>query len=342
MANIINRYISSNFTKSFLILFVPFFMIISLIYLIKISTLTSQISLTFSELTKLYGYSIPEIIFYAIPLSFVGAVANLFARLSNDNELIALFSLGVKSNTIVRQIALIGILFSILLLSISFLAIPITKQYYKSFKQEKKSNAKFNLNAGELGQKFGDYYIYIQSKDNSNNRFNNIVIYSKNKNNQEQFFASKSGELLHQDSTMILELYDGYGYTYDKQTLQEAKYKHLRVYKDIQSKQFKLYDVINYWKQAKNVKKIKQKAFFMIFVSLIPILSLYLIASFTIINPRYQKNHTYSIIFSITLILYTIASILHKQANLYLLIGIVMSIFVIGKLLFNKRVMRYF
>jgi lipopolysaccharide export system permease protein len=272
----------------------------------------------------------------------VGATANLFARLSNDNELVALFSLGVKSHAIVKQIALIGLLFSILLLSISFLAIPITKQYYKSFKQEKKSNAKFNLNAGELGQKFGDYYIYIQSKDNSNNRFNNIVIYSKNKNNQEQFFASKSGELLHQDSTTILELYDGYGYTYDKQTLQEAKYKHLRVYKDIQSKQFKLYDIINYWKQAKNVKKIKQKAFFMIFVSLIPILSLYLIASFTIINPRYQKNHTYSIIFSITLILYTIASILHKQANLYLLIGIVMSIFVIGKLLFNKRVMRYF
>lgn len=342
MANIINRYISSNFTKSFLILFVPFFMIISLIYLIKISTLTSQISLSFSELIKLYGYSIPEIIFYAIPLSFVGAVANLFARLSNDNELIALFSLGVKSNAIVRQIALIGLLFSILLLSISFLAIPITKQYYKSFKQEKQTNAKFNLNAGELGQKFGDYYIYIQSKDDSNNRFNNVVIYNKNKNNQEQFFASKSGELLYQDTTTILELYDGYGYTYDKSTLEEAKYKHLRVYKDIQSKHYKLYDIINYWKQAKSIKKIKQKAFFMIFVSLIPILSLYLIASFTIINPRYQKNHTYSVIFSIVLILYTIASILHKQANLYLLVGIVILILLIGKLLFNRRVVRYF
>jgi len=342
MANIINRYISSNFTKSFLILFVPFFMIISLIYLIKISTLTSQISLSFGELLSLYGYSIPEIIFYAIPLSFVGATANLFARLSNDNELVALFSLGVKSHAIVKQMALIGILFSILLLSISFFAIPITKQYYKSFKQEKQSNAKFNLNASELGQKFGDYYIYIQSKDDSNNRFNNIVIYSKNKNSQEQFFASKSGELLHQDSTTILELYDGYGYTYDKQTLQEAKYKHLKVYKDTQSKQFKLYDVINYWKQAKNIKKIKQKAFFMIFVSLIPILSLYLIASFTIINPRYQKNYTYIVIFSITLILYTIASILHKQANLYLLISICLLILIIGKLLFNKRVMRYF
>jgi lipopolysaccharide export system permease protein len=317
-------------------------MIISLIYLIKISTLTSQISLSFKELLTLYGYSVPEIIFYTIPLSFVGAVANLFARLSNDNELIALFSLGVKSDFIVKQILLIAVLFSILLLSISFLAIPITKQYYKSFKEEKKSNAQFTLNAGKLGQKFGDYYIYIKSKDKSSNKFNNIVIYSKDKNNQEQFFASKSGELLHKGSTTILELYDGYGYTYDKKTLQEAKYKHLRVYKNIQTKKIKLYDIINYWKQSRKIKKIKQKAFFMIFVSLIPILSLYLIASFTIINPRYQKNHTYIVIFSITLILYTIASILHKQANLYLLLGLIIAILISGKILFNKKVMRYF
>jgi lipopolysaccharide export system permease protein len=40
-------YITSNFTKSFLTLFLPFFLIISLVYLVKISALTAQIKLTF-------------------------------------------------------------------------------------------------------------------------------------------------------------------------------------------------------------------------------------------------------------------------------------------------------
>jgi len=342
MDNILKRYISSNFTKSFLILFIPFFMIISLIYLIKISTLTSQISLSMSELFLLYLYSIPEIVFYTIPISFVAATANLFTRLSIDNELVALFSLGVKSKYIVKRVQIIAILFTLLLLSISFLAIPISKQYYKSFKTEKKAQAKLNLNAGELGQKFGDYYIYIESKDPKNSNFNNIVIYNKDKNQQEKFFAASKGNLLHQDKTTLLKLFDGYGYTYDKDSLEEAKYKQLNVYKNVKKSHTTLYDIYDYWSQIKNVKKLKQKALFMIFVSFIPIISLYIIASFTIINPRYQQNRSYIVIFATTILLYTLASILHKQANIYLLICTIILIVISGFVLIRKQVYRFF
>jgi len=342
MANTLKGYISSNFTKSFLMVFVPFFMIISLIYLIKISSLTSQISLSLSELFLLYSYSIPEIIYYTIPISFVASTASLFSKLSSDNELIALFSLGLDSSYIVKKVQLIAMLFTVLLLSISFLAIPISKQYYKSFKEEKKSKAKLNLMAGELGQKFGSYYIYIESKEKDNQLFNNIVIYNKSQKNQEEFFASKHGSLKHINNSTVLELNDGYGYTYYKDTLQEAKYNKIDVYENINSNYAKLYDIVSYWEQLNKNKKLKRKAIFMIFVSFIPLISVYFIASFTIINPRYQKNHTFLVIFITVLVLYTIASILHKQGNLYLVLCLIIVSYIIGRVLFKKRVQRYF
>lgn len=160
----VKRYISSNFTKSFLTIFLPFFLIISLVYLVKISALTAKIQISFAELLTLYSYSIPDIIFYTVPLSFIAALANVLVKLSQDNELIALYSLGLKAKNILHSLLFLGILFSLLLLTISFLAMPLSKQFYKSFKEEKKSEAKLNIMPGKLGQKFGNYYIYVKDK----------------------------------------------------------------------------------------------------------------------------------------------------------------------------------
>ena len=116
----VRGYISSNFTKGFLTIFLPFFLIISLVYLVKISSLTAKIQITFGELITLYAYSVPDIIFYTLPLSFVAALANVLMKLSQDNELIALYALGLKANKVLRSLLLLGVLFSLLLASISF------------------------------------------------------------------------------------------------------------------------------------------------------------------------------------------------------------------------------
>ena len=113
MANI-KRFISSNFSKSFLTIFLPFFLIVSLIFLVKISSLTAQIKLSFSELLTLYAYSVPDIIFYTLPISFIAALANVLLRLSQDNELIALYALGLMSNHVLRYLLVLSILFSLL------------------------------------------------------------------------------------------------------------------------------------------------------------------------------------------------------------------------------------
>ncbi len=333
-------YISSNFTKSFLTIFLPFFLIISLVYLVKISSLTSKIQISFTELITLYSYAVPDIIFYTLPLSFIAALANVLVKLSTDNELIALYALGLKANKVLKGLLYLSILFSLLLMAISFLGMPLSKQFYKSFTTAKKSEAKLNILPGKLGQKFGDYYIYVKEK--KKDKFSNIVIYNRTDKNVEQFFSSLEGKLNKKNGVTSLLLNDGYGYTYSDIKLQQAKYQSLEVYDHNQKKNFQFEDIIAYWSKAKTDKKIMHRVLFFAFVSLIPILALYPVASFTMINPRYQPNRSFIVIFAVTLLLYLTASSLEKWGTLPILILTLLSILMFGKWLFKKRVEKYF
>jgi len=333
-------YISSNFTKSFLTIFLPFFLIISLVYLVKISALTSKIQIGFVELLRLFSYSVPDILFYTLPLSFIAALANILIKLSTDNELIALYALGLNANRILQGLFWVSLLFSFLLLTLSFLAMPMSKQLYKSFKEEKKAEAKLNIVPGKLGQKFGEYYVYI--KDKENGTFHDLVIYNRTNMDKEQFFASKEGKLNKHDGQTSLLLKDGYGYTYSKERLQQIQYATLEAFDTTKKKRFHFEDITAYWSKASDEKNIMHRLLFFLFISLIPLLSVYLVAAFSMINPRYQNNHSFIVIFATTLFLYLIASSLNKWGNIPLLIIAILLTLGGGVILFQKRVARYF
>ena len=336
----VRGYISSNFTKSFLTIFLPFFIIISLVFLVRISALTSKIQIDVGELILLYSYSIPEIIFYTLPLSFVAALANVLINLSLGNELIALYALGLKSKKILRSLLLLGLLFSLLLATISLLAMPLSKQFYKAFKQEKRSEAKLNIVPGELGQKFGNYYMYV--KDKTDDTFHDIVIYNRTENTNEQFFSSQTGQINHNENVTSLLLHKGYAYTYADTKLQQAEYETVEVFDNSPKKGFQFKSIISYWSDAQSNKKLMHRMLFFIFISLIPLLSVYLVASFTMINPRYQPNRSFIVIFITTIFFYMIASSLQKWGTPLLLIISVIIVTILGQWLFKKRVAKYF
>ncbi len=336
----VRGYISSNFTKSFLTIFLPFFIIISLVFLVRISALTSKIQISFAELILLYSYSVPDILFYTLPLSFVAALANVLIYLSQANELIALYALGLKSKKILRSLLQLGLLFSLLLATISLLAMPISKQLYKAFKEEKMNEAKLNIVPGELGQKFGNYYMYVKEK--TDDTFHDIVIYNRTNKADEQFFSSQTGQINHNENMTSLLLHEGYGYTYADTKLQQAEYETVEVFDTSVKKVFQFQNIISYWSDVQNNQKLMHRMLFFIFISLIPILSIYLVASFTMINPRYQSNHSFIVIFSTTMFFYIIASSLEKWGNPFLLIISIIIITMLGQWLFKKRVSKYF
>jgi len=336
----VSKYISVNFTKSFLTIFLPIFFIGSLVLIITLSSVTSVMQVNFIEMVQIFGYKLPIIIFYSLPVSFLVAVATTLIQLSSESELIALFSLGITSKKIMRQLWIIATLLTILLLILSLLEMPQAKQRYNAFKAHKLSQAKVNITPSRLGQKFGDIFVYLKEKEGQNMR--GIVLYTKDKNGSNRLFIAKEANIENQNSVVTLALEDGSGYTFDERSLKEINYDTMKIFHNIDSNSYNYRNVIEYWiKYSYNPKK-KGKILFFIFVSMIPMLGLYIIASFSIINPRYQKSYAYPILTLTTTALFVIATSLKKDGSFALLALAIALISIFGWFLFRQKVSRFF
>ena len=89
----LRRYILSNLSLLFFSIFLPLFAIASVIFMIKLATYTAVIQLSVAEMGKLYLFVLPELFFYTLPIAFVVSGALTLYRLSNDNEMVVVFSL---------------------------------------------------------------------------------------------------------------------------------------------------------------------------------------------------------------------------------------------------------
>ena len=66
----LNHYLYSQLAITFFPIFLGLFFITSIVFLVKIASLTSVITIDFFELFTLYAYVVPQIIFYTMPISF--------------------------------------------------------------------------------------------------------------------------------------------------------------------------------------------------------------------------------------------------------------------------------
>ena len=197
-----------------------------------------------------------------------------------------------------------------------------------------------NINPSKLGQKFGNLFVYVQSKNN--NSLNNIVIYNKDKLHSDQLFMAKSAKIKNRDAVVTLTLNNGSGYTFTEDSLKEIHYEKMQVFQNLNTDEFTYHNILEYWSKLSLDSKGKRRILFFIFISFIPLMALYIVASFAIINPRYQKNYAYHILAITTIALYAIATLLEKQGtpiSLLIAIGLVFSI---GLFLFRQNVQRYF
>jgi lipopolysaccharide export system permease protein len=341
----LSKYISQNFTKSFLTVFLPLFFIGSLVFIVKISSLTALFQVNFLEMMKLFSYNIPAILFYTLPISFLVAVATTLLRLSTENELIALISLGVKSKQLIFQIKIIAIIFSTLLLLLSLAKMPQAKQQFKLFQAKKISHAKLNINASQLGQKFGNFFIYVKSKERDTMK--DVVIYKKGEepNSKElsnQLFIAKEATIKNENSSIQLTLKEGSGYTFADTSLKEILYQKMQIFQNIESEGFSYNNIVEHWIKLSYHKRHKRKILFFIFISLIPIMAFPIVASFAIINPRYQKNYAYHILGATIVTMYMIATFLKNQGDFMMLGLFIIGTSLISHLFFNYKVSSFF
>ena len=302
----LKKYIINNFSILFLSIFLPLFAIASVIFMIKLATYTAIIQLTFFEMIKLYLFVLPEILFYTLPVTFfISATLALF-RLSNDNEMIVIFALGIHPNFIVKTLLKPAILLTILLSFDFFVLFPHATVLSSNFVSYKKSEAKFNIKASEFGKNFGNWLLYV-GHNNPDGTFGDVFLFNKEKNNEILLGAQKA-QVINQNGILKLKLTTGEGYSYTNDTLSQINYQTI-VINDMLKTDLSTYrKPLDYWLSSERANSKRHMFITDVLLSLFPILSLFFVAALGIVHARHQKSYVYAALF-IAIVLYYGATI---------------------------------
>ncbi|WP_457596767.1 LptF/LptG family permease [Hydrogenimonas sp.] len=336
----LHAYLLRSFSGLFFTIFLPIIAIGSLILFVRIAKITEVTQMSFSEMLLLYGYFVPTILFYTLPITFFAALTLTMVKLSNDFETIVVFSFGVSPAKILRlftplTVATVGVL---LLLSLAL--IPITKQLVKSFVSYKSIHAVLNIKASEFGQKFGPWLVFLEKKEN-NGTLRNIVLYNPSQPKEEQILLAHRGAFFNEGGVMGLELFDGEAYRVTPERIEQIDFERMKIYDTSTHEPFTYRNLAEYWLMATaDAKRLKDLILF-VSVSLFPLLTLAFALIFGILHPRYDKNFSYLAIFGVTTLYYGILSALAKStpAGSALFLGL---FFVSGLTLFWLKVQKRF
>lgn len=307
----LKEYLYSQLTHSFFPVFFGLFFITSIVFLVKISQLTSIITIDFLELLTLYSYVIPSILFYTLPISFFISLVICLSKLSSEYELLVISSFGLNPIKILKVFFPITLLVSISLLIISVGLIPKTKYLTSVMLNQKKKEANFNIKSSEFGQKFGDWLIYIE--DEQDKSYKELKLF-KTDDKSEQFIIAKSANLTNNRGELNFELSKGASYYIKDNEINQIDFSKMSINDSIaDSKIEEFKDSISYWKRKFEQKDDIDKLSFYTLTSLFPTLSLLLVVALGYFNPRYEKNR--SVAFGVlgAVIFYVLADFLAKK-----------------------------
>ncbi len=340
----LKSYILSNFSLLFFSIFLPLFAIASVVFIIKVATMTAVIQLSVMEMLRLYIFILPDLLFYTLPITFFVAATMSLHKLSSDNEMTVIFALGIKPSKIISILLKPALLLTAILIFIFLILFPHAKTLSKNFIQYKTSEAKFNLGASEFGHKFGDWMLYIG--DNSEkDSYRDVFLFHKDKD-EEILIGAQHASVLSQSGVMKLKLENGEGYSYTDHSLSQMNFSSM-VINDMMHFSLNQYQSpIDYWiakDDSKRIKKRKHKRVVMYAIlSLFPLLSLFSVMGIGIVNARHQQGHLYLSIFATIVIYYGAAFSLNKPLLFYAIPTVVIIWTAVTYYLYRTRVVAHF
>ena len=284
----LSNYLHSQLAISFFPIFLGLFFITSVVFLVKIVSLTSVIKMNFIELFSLYLYTVPQILLFTLPISYFLSLVISISKLSSEYEMTVITSFGVGPLNIVKKLLPITLLISIALLVITLGLIPKAKYLMNSFIDYKKNEANFNIKESEFGQKFGDWLIFIEKKED--NIYKNVKLFKK-ENNKEELIVSETAILENKKGNLTFKLFNGKIFIIDDSELNEIGFETMYINEIVNNQQILVFSTsLNYWILSLEYNLDNDSFVFFILTSIFPLISLFLVITFGYFNPRYEKN----------------------------------------------------
>jgi lipopolysaccharide export system permease protein len=316
----LQKYILKIFFNIFINIFLILFLITSIIIIISISNVTSSIHITFLELLKMYFLSLTKILIVTLSISFFIAAVQTYENLSDTQELVAIFSTGIKPKKILFPMFIIAIILTLINFFILFISIPYSDLVYHNFKIEKKQESQFNIETSQISQQFGKWSAFIEKKDK--NIYKNIYLYNPY---EQKFITAQNAKTIKSKNYLIFQLNNGYVYQLDKNLT--IKFKTMNINQYIPYKSFSILEYKKY------LTKNKKLFLFYLPFALLPLALFFYIPLFGFFHPRLHKNH--SLIYSVLLL--TLYLTLTKAAKSFTIEFIIIILFfIIGFILYLK------
>ncbi|GAB6073812.1 LptF/LptG family permease [Nautilia lithotrophica] len=316
----LSKYLVSGFWPIFIMIFLILFLITSIIIIISIANITANIHITFGELFKMYMLSLPKVLFITLSISFFISAVSLFAKHSETQELIALFSSGVKPFKLLKPFLFLSFLLTFVNLIILFLSIPYAKTAFINFKNQKQQVAKFNFQTSQVSQRFGNWNIFTSSKNDKT--YENIILYN---NKEDELILAKYAQLKNKNGYLNFELKKGNVYVFNKNTI--INFNKMQINQQIPKSSYSIFRFSEYFKKFK-----KLFAFYLPF-ALLPVALIFFIPPISFFHPRIHKNR--SLIYAISLI---VAYLVVTKVSSSLIVNFLICVlFLIIGFIFYKR-----
>jgi len=321
--NKLNIYILKIFFNSFFTIFFILGIIISLIFIVYISNVTSTFQITFSELIKMYLLTLPQIIFISISIAFFIAGVNIYSSLSETQELIAVFALGIRPFKLLKPLFILAFIFTLTNLFTLFISVPYSKMAFMNFKAQKRQEAKFNFQSSQLSQQIGAWSFFANGEKNKK-EFKNVYLFNNKKN---ELILAKNADINIKQNILYFILKNGKIYDYNQSFV--INYSSAELHNIIPIVSISIFNFKNYLNY--NKKMIKKYLPF----ALIPFAFLFFIPVFSFFHPRLQNNK--SLLYSIILLtLYLSLTFLNK--NLIISIILPFIFFILGVIFYKWKV----
>ena len=199
----INIYLLFQISKYFFLILFIFLSVAWLLQITRLFTITNFMHIEFFDVILLSFYLIPNIITVIAPFILIFGLLLCFIKLNNDNELIAILSLGAGLKPFRNTLFFFSLLILIFFVLLNFYFAPIIYKQYKIQESELRNTFDFdnmvfsnflNLNKTTIldFEKYDNEYtdVFISFNDEKDN-----IVYAKtgkiyNENNQYKFQLS--------------------------------------------------------------------------------------------------------------------------------------------------------
>jgi lipopolysaccharide export system permease protein len=293
-----------------------------------------------AEMSKLYVFILPEILFYTLPITFfIAAVLTLF-RLSTDNEIVVLFALGIHPKFIIKTLFRPALLLTSLLIFDFFILFPHATVLSSNFVSYKKSEAKFNLSASEFGHSFGSWLLYV-GKNNPDGTYGDVFLFNKDEK-EELLIGAKKAQIINDGGILHLRLSEGEGYSYSKEKFSQIDFEVMNINDTMTTDLTEYKTPLQYWK-SEHRRESKTHMFITdILLSIFPLISLFLVASIGIIHARHQKGQVYLFLFLGVLLYYGATLGLQKILVFYTIPVVSLTWLLVTYIMYKKTIVARF